>query len=161
VLRPACRAAISISGMFPSNIALFNPRLDGSVPAISNLNDRCASNSSRQLIASNGSEVNRRDEVRRMLDGSPVRFAAGGLFRHCPAPERAYGALARACPLAQSRGLYGVTMAAEVVEQLNDLSAPEGEQQKRKRRLIHGPREFREIRQDQHRERVPGSKAKR
>jgi hypothetical protein len=63
--------------------------------------------------------------------------------------------------LSHTARAHASTMAAEVVEQLNDLSAPEGEQQKRKRRLIHGPREFREIRQDQHRERVPGSKAKR
>ncbi len=52
-------------------------------------------------------------------------------------------------------------MAAEVVDQLNDASAPEEERQKRKRKLIHGPREFREMRQDQHRKDAPGGKVKR
>ena len=33
-------------------------------------------------------------------------------------------------------------MAGEVVDQLTDAAAPEEEQQKRKRKLIHGPREF-------------------
>ncbi len=40
-------------------------------------------------------------------------------------------------------------IAADVVDQLTDSMAPADEQQKRKRKLIHGPREFREIRQDQ------------
>jgi Arc/MetJ-type ribon-helix-helix transcriptional regulator len=41
-------------------------------------------------------------------------------------------------------------LAGEIVDLLNDASAPEEEQQKRKRKLIHGPREFRDVRQDQH-----------
>ena len=40
-------------------------------------------------------------------------------------------------------------MAGEVVDRLTDASAPLAEQAKRKRKLIHGPREFREMRQDQ------------
>ena len=51
-------------------------------------------------------------------------------------------------------------LAHEVVHQLTDSTAPEEEQQKRKRKLIHGPREFRDVRHDQHRE-APGSKGKR
>lgn len=41
------------------------------------------------------------------------------------------------------------TLAGEVVDQLTDATAPEEEQQKWKCKLIHGPREFREIRRDQ------------
>jgi hypothetical protein len=41
------------------------------------------------------------------------------------------------------------TMAGEIVDQLTDAAAPVEEQEKRKRRLIHGPREFRDVRQDQ------------
>jgi hypothetical protein len=41
-------------------------------------------------------------------------------------------------------------MAAEVVDRLNDASAPLEEKEKRKRKLIKGPREFRDMRQDQH-----------
>jgi hypothetical protein len=41
-------------------------------------------------------------------------------------------------------------LASEVVDQLIDATASEEEQLKRKRRLIHGPREFRDVRQDQH-----------
>ena len=42
-------------------------------------------------------------------------------------------------------------MAGEVVDRFTDETAPVEEQQKRKRKLIHGPREFRDVRQDQHR----------
>lgn len=47
-------------------------------------------------------------------------------------------------------------MAGEVIDQFKDLTAPPEEQEKRKRRLIKGPREFHDVRQDQ-----SGSKAKR
>jgi hypothetical protein len=46
---------------------------------------------------------------------------------------------------------HASAMAGAVVDQFTDLMAPTEEQQKRKRKLIHGPGEFREIRQDQHR----------
>jgi hypothetical protein len=49
------------------------------------------------------------------------------------------------------------SLATEVVDKLTDATAPEEEQQKRKRKLIHGPREFRDVRQDQH---DPRDKAK-
>jgi hypothetical protein len=53
-------------------------------------------------------------------------------------------------------------LAGKVVDQLTDSTAPEDEQQKRKRRLIHGPREFRDVRQDQHgAEAQPPTKTKR
>jgi Arc/MetJ-type ribon-helix-helix transcriptional regulator len=45
---------------------------------------------------------------------------------------------------------HASALAGEVVDQLTDSAAPVEEQQKRKRRLIHGPREFRELRKDQH-----------
>ena len=45
---------------------------------------------------------------------------------------------------------HASALAGEVVDQLNDASAPPEEQAKRKRKLIHGPREFRDVRQDQH-----------
>jgi Arc/MetJ-type ribon-helix-helix transcriptional regulator len=41
------------------------------------------------------------------------------------------------------------TMADEVIDRIADTSAPAKEQEKRKRRLIRGPLEFREMRQDQ------------
>ena len=56
---------------------------------------------------------------------------------------------------------HASALAAEVVDQLTDLGAPGEEQQKRKRKLIHGPREFREMRQDQHGRDVLGGKVKR
>jgi hypothetical protein len=40
-------------------------------------------------------------------------------------------------------------MAAEQIDKLADASAPEEERHARKRRLIKGPKEFREIRGDQ------------
>ena len=40
-------------------------------------------------------------------------------------------------------------LATEAVEKLTEKSAPAEEQQRRKRRLIRGPSEFREIRKDQ------------
>jgi hypothetical protein len=40
-------------------------------------------------------------------------------------------------------------LAAREIERLADKSQPEPEQQRRKRRLIHGPKEFRDIRGDQ------------
>ena len=48
-------------------------------------------------------------------------------------------------------------MAGEVVDQFTDATAPVEEQEKRKRRLIKGPREFRGVRKDQ----PGGAKAKR
>jgi hypothetical protein len=50
--------------------------------------------------------------------------------------------------LSSTSRAHASAMAANVVDQLTDTMAPEEEQQKRKRKLIHGPREFREIRQD-------------
>jgi hypothetical protein len=47
-------------------------------------------------------------------------------------------------------------LAAREIERLADKSQPEPEQQRRKRRLIHGPKEFRDIRGDQ-----PKTKVKR
>lgn len=52
-------------------------------------------------------------------------------------------------------------LASEVVDQLIDGAAPEEEQLKRKRRLIHGPPEFRDVRQDQHHHDAPTAKANR
>ena len=40
-------------------------------------------------------------------------------------------------------------MAASTIDQIRDKAAPAEEQQRRKRRLIHGPKEFRGIRQKQ------------
>ena len=63
--------------------------------------------------------------------------------------------------LSHAARAHAFAMAAQIVDHLNDSSAPEEERQKRKRKLIHGPREFREMRQDQHREDVLGGKVKR
>jgi len=41
------------------------------------------------------------------------------------------------------------TLAAREIQNLGDKSQPLEEQQRRKRRLIRGPREFRDIRADQ------------
>ena len=54
-------------------------------------------------------------------------------------------------PLPPLAGLKVTAMAGEVVDRFTDETAPVEEQQKRKRKLIHGPREFRDVRQDQHR----------
>jgi hypothetical protein len=51
-------------------------------------------------------------------------------------------------------------MAGETVDRLTDSSAPTEEQEKRKRRLIHGPMEFRDIRQDQSRAKLNARKGK-
>jgi hypothetical protein len=52
-------------------------------------------------------------------------------------------------------------LAADVVDQLTDSTVPEEEKQKRKRKLIHGPREFRDVRKDQHHHDAPTGKGKR
>src|SRR5690242_2132906 len=52
--------------------------------------------------------------------------------------------------LSHAARAHASAMATKVVDQLTDSTAPEEEQQVRKRKLIRGPREFREIRQDQH-----------
>jgi hypothetical protein len=56
---------------------------------------------------------------------------------------------------------HASAMASEVVDKLTDGSALPEEQAKRKRRLIHGPREFREVRQVQHHQAAPAGKPKR
>ena len=52
-------------------------------------------------------------------------------------------------------------MAGDVVDQFAEVTAPPEEQQKRKRRLIYGPREFRAVRKDQNHGdvRLPGKAA--
>ncbi len=52
--------------------------------------------------------------------------------------------------LSHAARAHASRMAAEVVDQLTDSTAPEEERHKRKRKLIGGPREFREMRRDQH-----------
>jgi hypothetical protein len=46
------------------------------------------------------------------------------------------------CRLSHEASAQASALAGEVVDQLTDSIAPEEEQQKRKRKLIHGPREF-------------------
>jgi hypothetical protein len=59
--------------------------------------------------------------------------------------------------LSDTARAHASAMAGKVVDQLTDSMAPEEEQQQRKRKLIHGPREFREIRRDQHRRKAEAS----
>ena len=51
-------------------------------------------------------------------------------------------------------------MAGDVVDQFTDATASVEEQAKRKRRLIHGPREFRDVRKDQGKAAPAGRKGK-
>ncbi len=64
--------------------------------------------------------------------------------------------------LSHASRAHASALAAEVVDKLTDGTVHPEEQQKRKRKLIHGPREFRDVRQDQHKaEANPSPKAKR
>jgi hypothetical protein len=60
-----------------------------------------------------------------------------------------------------TRPARGSSVATEVVDQLTDATASEEEQQKRTGNLIHGPREFRDVRQDQKKQDAPALKEKR
>ena len=79
-----------------------------------------------------GAELSRPEAIRR-----PVEMG----LSHSPDRGR----------LSDAARAHASAMAGDVVDQLTDSMAPEEEQQQRKRKLIHGPREFREIRRDQHR----------
>lgn len=59
--------------------------------------------------------------------------------------------------LSDAARAHASAMAGDVVDQLTDSMAPEEEQQQRKHKLIHGPREFREMRRDQHRRKAEAS----
>jgi hypothetical protein len=54
----------------------------------------------------------------------------------------------RAVPTSKRAAAKARTMARATIDQLSDRSAPPEEQAKRKRRLIKGPTEFREMRAD-------------
>ena len=71
----------------------------------------------------------RPEAIRQLLE---IALAAGKAKR--PSPEAAHKAS---------------KLAAKTAEDLLDSAVPEEEQQRRKRRLIHGPTEFRDIRKDQ------------
>src|SRR5262245_1893154 len=75
--------------------------------------------------------MSRSQAIRRLLDLGLRRAPKNDRFSHA--------ARAKASALA-----------SEVIDQLTDATAPEEEQQRRKRRLTHGPPEFWDARQDQH-----------
>lgn len=85
--------------------------------------------------------MSRSQAIRRLLDLGLRRAPKNDRFSHA--------ARAKASALA-----------SEVIDQLTDAIAPEEERQKRKRRLTHGPAEFRDVRQDQHQHEAPTAKAR-
>jgi hypothetical protein len=63
--------------------------------------------------------------------------------------EKALAAESSAQPRSKKTAQKASNMAAREIENLGDTSQPLEEQQRRKRSLIRGPREFRDIRADQ------------
>jgi hypothetical protein len=96
----------------------------------------------RWIAGLSGAKLSRAEAIRRLVDL--------GLSHASPKGR-----------LSNEARAHAHAMAAKVVDQLSDSTAPEEEQQKRKRRLIHGPREFRDVRKDQHPHAAPAPKAKR
>jgi hypothetical protein len=104
----------------------------------------------RDLLASldrwidglSGAKLSRPEAIRRLIELGISHASANGRLSH---EARAHAS----------------ALAAEVVDQLADGTAHPEEQAKRKRKLIHGPREFRDVRKDQHQGNAPGGKAKR
>ena len=62
--------------------------------------------------------------------------------------EMALAATQPASPISRKAAAKAAKMAGTMIDQLGDKSAPPEEQAKRKRRLIKGPPEFRELRED-------------
>jgi len=76
--------------------------------------------------------------------GSPSRpEAIRRLIEHALASKSA------SRPLSKEAARKASKLAAREIESLSDKSLPAVEQQMRKRRLIRGPKEFRDIRSDQ------------
>ncbi len=96
----------------------------------------------RWIEGLSGAKLSRAEAIRRLIDLGLSHASANGRISH-EAREHASA------------------LAAEVVDQLTDATASEGEPQKRKRKLIHGPREFRGVRKDQHHRNAPAAKGKR
>jgi hypothetical protein len=75
------------------------------------------------------------------------RRSLGGLIEMLPSDY----CKQQAPPRVSSRfGAAAAEMAASTIDHIRDKTAPEEEHQRRKRRLIHGPKEFRGIRQKEH-----------
>jgi metal-responsive CopG/Arc/MetJ family transcriptional regulator len=95
----------------------------------------------RWIEGLSGAKLSRGEAIRRLIDLGLSHVSPDGQLSH------------------EARA-HATAMAAKVVDQLTDSTAPEEEQQKRKRKLIHGPREFRDVRKDQHHGNAPAAKGK-
>jgi hypothetical protein len=72
------------------------------------------------------------------------RLVVLGIARQQPTKQQSPKAAAKASD-----------MAAEQIDRLADASLPEGERHARKRRLLKGPKEFRDMRNDQPKAKLP------